>query len=160
MESLYNDFKDIAEFRLVYIREAHAVDGDRPNSVSRSLGINEHTNFEERCDTAKRLVEDKLLTIPTLIDDMENSVDTAYSAKPDRIFLIRRDGRLAIAGERGPSGFAPALKDCENWLLGYSVTGEEPEFSEKELQIAAARESPKKPAAESAPDPEPKSTPK
>ena len=140
MESMYKEFKDIAEFRMVYIREAHASDGDRPNSVSRSLGITEHNNFEERCDTAKRLVEDKLLTVPTLIDDMENTVDAAYSAKPDRIFLVRTDGRLGVAGARGPKGFAPALADCKAWLVGFSLTGEEPELTEAELERGKERD--------------------
>lgn len=140
MEKLYKDFNDIAEFRLIYIREAHALDSDRPNHLARSLEIKEHTDMDERCDTAKRLIEDKLLTVPTLIDDMQNSVDTAYSAKPDRIFLVRTDGRLAIAGDRGPRGFEPGLKDVENWLVGFSVTGEEPELSEKEQKIGAQKD--------------------
>lgn len=140
MEKLYNDFKDVAEFRLVYIREAHAADGPRPNSVSRSLGITEHDTFEERCDTAKKLIDDKSLTIPTLIDDIKNSVDTAYSAKPDRIYLVRSDGRLGIAGDRGPNGFAPALANCRTWLMGLEALGEEPALTAKQEAAGAAKD--------------------
>ena len=132
MESLYNEFKDIAEFRLIYIREAHALDSDRPNHVARNLDISEHVNFGDRCETAQRLIDDNELTIPTLIDDIENSTDQAYSAKPDRIFLVRTDGRLAVAGDKGPKGFEPALDDVRAWLIGVSVTGEEPPLTEEE----------------------------
>ena len=111
MEEMFNQYKDVAEFRLIYIREAHAADGDRPNRISRDLEINEHTNFEERCETAEKFINDKSLTMPMLIDNMDNSTDAAYMAKPDRVFLVRTDGRLAIAGDRGPRGFEPALED-------------------------------------------------
>jgi hypothetical protein len=35
------------------------------------------------------------LSIPTLIDDMENSTDRKYYALPDRLYLVGRDGRVA-----------------------------------------------------------------
>ena len=47
------------------------------------------------------------LEIPTLIDDMVDSTDIAYSALPDRLFLIGADGRVAYRSERGPMGFRP-----------------------------------------------------
>lgn len=131
----------LAAFVVLFIATVpYAVEGESPQSEKqRSLGITEHDNFAERCDTARRLVEDKLLTVPTLIDDMDNSVDAAYSAKPDRVFLVRTDGRLAVAGAKGPRGFAPALADCKAWLADYSATGEEPVLTEKQIEIAAER---------------------
>jgi len=45
------------------------------------------------------------LSIPTLIDDMENSTDQKYYALPDRLYLIGRDGRIAFRGGPGPWGF-------------------------------------------------------
>jgi len=124
MEKMYNDFKDVAEFRMVYIREAHADDGERPTR-GRSLGINEHKNFTDRCETAQRFIDDKSLTIPMLIDNMDNSTDTAYSAKPDRVFLVRTDGRLGVAGAQGPFGFTPGLEACEKWLKEFKKDGEQ-----------------------------------
>lgn len=48
------------------------------------------------------------LSIPTLIDDMENSTDRKYYALPDRLYLIGRDGRIAYRGAPGPWGFVAA----------------------------------------------------
>ena len=47
------------------------------------------------------------LDIPTLIDDMDNSTDLAYSALPDRLYLVGNDGRFAYKSARGPMGFRP-----------------------------------------------------
>ena len=38
---------------------------------------------------------------------MENSVNKAYSAQPDRLYLVGKDGTIAYAGEKGPRGFDP-----------------------------------------------------
>jgi hypothetical protein len=45
------------------------------------------------------------LTIPVLVDDMEDSVAKAYNALPDRLFILSADGRIAYRGQRGPRGF-------------------------------------------------------
>ena len=126
MEKLYQSFKEVCEFRLVYIKEAHAADSNRSVRYAKELGITEHKNYDERCSTAGKLLKDKSLTMPFLIDDMENSVNKAYSAFPDRIFIVRADGRLAVAAERGPRGFAPALRSAGKWLSEFRRNGEEP----------------------------------
>lgn len=136
MEKLYNDYKDVAEFRMVYIREAHAVDGASPMRGRNALDIKEHTSFENRCETAEKFMKDKSLTMPMLIDDMENSTDAAYSAKPDRVFLVRSDGRLAVAAARGPWGFQPALADCDTWLKEFKKTGTEKELAASVIEAA------------------------
>jgi hypothetical protein len=48
------------------------------------------------------------LSIPTLIDDMENSTDRKYYALSDRLYLIGRNGRVAYRGGPGPFGFVAA----------------------------------------------------
>ena len=139
MERMYNDFKDVADFRMVYIREAHAADGPRPMGAGRSLGIKEHKNYNERCQTAEMLINDKSLTMPMLIDNMNNSVNLAYLAHPDRVFLVRTDGRLAVAAERGPWGFAPGLEATEKWLSKFKQSGVEPPLSQDAVQAAEKR---------------------
>ena len=39
MEEMYQEFKDIAEFRLVYIREAHAADSNWSVPYAKEKGI-------------------------------------------------------------------------------------------------------------------------
>lgn len=126
MEKMYNDYKDIAEFRLIYIREAHAADSARPTRESTRLGIKEHTDYDARCTTAQLLADNKSLTMPMLIDSMDNKTDLAYSAKPDRVFLVRTDGRLGVASGKGPRGFKPGLDEVKKWLTEFKKTGNEP----------------------------------
>ena len=132
MEQMYKTYKDIAEFRLVYITEAHAADSNRSVDYAKEKGINQHKNYGERCTTAEMLMNDKSLTMPTLIDGMDNAVNKAYSAHPDRVFLVRSDGRLAVAAARGPSGFKPALEQTEEWLAEFKKSGEEPALPDSE----------------------------
>ena len=130
MEKLYQDYKNLAEFFMVYISEAHAVDDRHPVAYAKDLGIKEHTSFGERCSVASRLRLDKELTIPCLVDNMDNAVEQAYSAWPDRIFLVRKDGVLGVAAKRGPWGFKPALNKVGTWLASYKETGKEPPIPE------------------------------
>ena len=126
MGQLYQDYKDVAAIYIVYISEAHAMDDKSPVGYAKNLGIKEHTTYGERCSVATRLVNDKKLTIPCLVDNMDNAVEKAYQSFPDRIYLVGKDGKLAMAGNRGPRGFKPALDAASGWLSQYKETGVEP----------------------------------
>lgn len=126
MERMYQTYKDIAEFRLVYITEAHASDGRRPVEYAREKGITLADDYAERCTTADMLLADESLTIPFVIDRMDDLVNQAYQAHPDRVFVVRTDGRLAVAADRGPRGFAPALRETDQWLTALRESGSDP----------------------------------
>jgi hypothetical protein len=38
---------------------------------------------------------------------MDDAVNSAYEAWPDRLYLIGKDGRVVFRGEPGPRGFRP-----------------------------------------------------
>ncbi len=126
MEQMYQDYKDFAAIYIVYISEAHAADDSFPVPYAKEKGINEHKTFGERCSVATRLVSEKKLTIPCLVDNMNNEAEKAYKGWPDRVYLIRKDGVLAVAGHRGPWGFKPALEAAGEWLAAYKKSGVEP----------------------------------
>ena len=128
MEKLYQTFKDTVEFRIVYIREAHAADGRKPSRFAEEKGITEHDDYGERCSIADMMMEEENITIPCIIDNMDNQTNQDYAAWPDRIFIVRKDGRIAIAAARGPKGFNPALKETKKWLHEYRETGKEPKL--------------------------------
>jgi Iodothyronine deiodinase len=88
---------------------------------------------------ADKLLKDNELTIPCVIDGMDNLVNEAYRAHPDRIFLVRTDGRLAVAGERGPFGFEPALIESRRWLEALRDQGVEPDLPEKAAEPGEER---------------------
>jgi hypothetical protein len=140
IEQIYQTYKDVADFRIVYIREAHAADGRRPVEYAVQEGINEHKTYEDRCDVAEKLIAEKRLTIPCLIDSMDNAAGEAYYAWPDRVFLVRTDGRLAVAAERGPWGFKPGLDAAQAWLQEYKDSGDEPPLPADALAAAEQKE--------------------
>ncbi len=43
-----------------------------------------------------------------MIDDLANSTEIAYTAWPDRLYVLDRDGRIAYKNKPGPYGFKPA----------------------------------------------------
>ena len=125
LEGMYKDYGDIAEFRLVYISEAHAVDDRRPVPYAVEKNISEHTTYGERCEVASLLIKDEKLTIPSIIDKMDNKVAEDYDAHPNRVFLIQKDGLLGVAAGLGPRGWKPGLRGVKKWLAEYKATGKE-----------------------------------
>ena len=138
MEAMYRKYRDRVDFRLIYIKEAHAADSLRSVPYAIQLGIQQPTSYRERCEVAAKLHDDKHLSIPCLIDVMQNSVNVAYGAFPDRLFVIRTDGRIGIAAARGPRGFAPGLQQAQLWLKEFARTGREPALPPD--AVAAGRE--------------------
>jgi hypothetical protein len=45
--------------------------------------------------------------MPMVVDEMDDRVGHAYSAMPDRLYIVDRSGRVAYKAGRGPSGFKP-----------------------------------------------------
>ena len=100
-------YADVAQFFVVYIKEAHPAD-DWPVRVNPRLKyIKDPTNDFERFQVASTCVADLEISIPCLIDDMENSAARAYKGHPDRLYVIGKDGRVAFRGGPGPRGFRP-----------------------------------------------------
>lgn len=134
MEQMYQDYKDIVSFRLVYMREAHAIDSKRPSKMAREKGITEHADYGERCSIAKAFLDEQNLTIPAIVDDFDNTVNLAYHAFPDRLFVVNMNGTLAVAGKRGPRGFVPALEEASEWLKHYRASLNPEEKSERSTE--------------------------
>jgi hypothetical protein len=57
------------------------------------------------------------LTMPLLVDTIDDDVNRAYSGFPDRLYLIDREGKVIYKGGRGPFGYKP--RELEQSLLLY-----------------------------------------
>src|SRR5437016_3108883 len=55
------------------------------------------------------------ISMPLLVDQLNDRVGHAYSGMPDRLYVIDRDGRVAYKSGRGPFGFKPG--EMEQALL-------------------------------------------
>ena len=62
----------------------------------------------ERQEVAKTCMSTlELEPIPALIDDLDDAVNDAYQAWPDRLFLVGHNGKVVYKGGPGPFGFDP-----------------------------------------------------
>ncbi len=105
---MHRQYRGRVEFLVVYIQEAHPSDGWQMQiNVDEDVVYKQPKSFDEREHVAEACSLELKLDIPTLVDDMEDSTDLAYSALPDRLYLIGTDGRIAYRSERGPMGFRP-----------------------------------------------------
>lgn len=116
---LYKTYHDQVQFLMIYVREAHPVDGwwfgrgvmgrvMRTLVPKASYDLYDPTTIEERRAAAGRCQESLKYGIRTVVDEMDDAVSKAYAAKPTRLYLIGRDGKVAYAGGLGPWGFKPA----------------------------------------------------
>lgn len=108
IEKLYADYKDKAHIYLMYIREAHPIDGRM--KPSKDFPIADPKTLEERRKAAKDFAAKLKVTLPILIDTLDDRVDKAYAGWPDRIYVIDAEGKVAFKGDVGPGGFIPAVK--------------------------------------------------
>ena len=62
---------------------------------------------DERAVVAGSCVRKLGIEIPAVLDEFGNSTESAYTAWPDRLFLIDASGRVAYKSRPGPFGFKP-----------------------------------------------------
>ena len=79
-----------------------------PSNVREGVVFKQPTDLARRREVASACVKGLRLTIPTLIDSMDNVANKAYAGWPDRLYVVGKDGKLAYVGGPGPRGFRPA----------------------------------------------------
>ena len=105
---MYRRCRERASFAFVYIAEAHATDGwQMQSNVEEDVLIANHTSLEDRFAAARAGVERLGLTMPVLVDDMDDAVSNAFAAWPERIYVVDAKARIAYAGGPGPFDFDP-----------------------------------------------------
>jgi len=93
----------------VYIEEAHAVDAWQDNdNIKANIFLHRTRTLNERCSAAGTCLTKLGIEFPALVDDLSNSTERAYTAWPDRLYVVDRDGRVAYKSKPGPYGFKPA----------------------------------------------------
>jgi len=96
---------------VIYVQEAHPTDGWQTDSnVAEGILFRQHQSYEERESVATTCSLDLHLSLPVLVEEMDNAIDEAYGAAPERLYLIGVDGRVAYQGGAGPHFF-----DLESW---------------------------------------------
>jgi hypothetical protein len=99
---------------VVYIREAHPVGGRR--RPPEQFQIPDPKTLAERQRVAREFAEQVKLSVPILVDTIDDQVEKAYAGWPDRIYIIDRQGKIVHKGGPGPRGFQPSLKEAPRVL--------------------------------------------
>ncbi len=124
MEQLYDRYHERAEFFIIYIKEAYPSNGwVMPENERAGIAVKDPRNYRERTVVAAQACSVLNTRIPCLIDGLNNAVNKAYSAWPDRVFVVDTAGKIAVLGGQGPFGFAPSVVSTRAWLENYFHTG-------------------------------------
>ena len=120
LTELYEKYHDQVEFLVVYVKEAHATDKWWLGRSRTQVLFHELSGNPARLDVAEpvTLAQRRKVAascranlfdgvVPLYVDTMEDRVSAAYAAKPTRIYLIGRDGRVVYNPGIGPFGFNP-----------------------------------------------------
>jgi hypothetical protein len=90
------------------VAEAHPEDEWQLDSnLDEKVIYSQPKRYEERVLIATEMLRDLKLSIPTLVDGMDDAAVQAFAAWPERIFVADTTGAIAYAGEPGPFGFNP-----------------------------------------------------
>jgi hypothetical protein len=132
---IYEDYKEKADFLTVYVREAHPTDEwQMKSNLKDDVCYAQPKTLEQRVTIANDFIKRFKFTLPFGIDDMSNAADLAYSAWPERFYIIDESGRIAYRGGMGPFNYNPA--EVREWLAA---------------RYGAVKHEPPKPAANAAP---------
>jgi hypothetical protein len=108
---MHRRFRDQAAFLAVYVRENHSADSlsqggmnDRQNRQE-GLLIPQPRSQEERAAVAHNCCGKLDLTMPMVVDDVDDHVAHEYSGLGQRLYLLDSDGLVAYKSGRGPYGF-------------------------------------------------------
>ena len=124
LRDLYEQYHEQVQFLLVYLREAHPVDGWwlgggimggmlELSGSKAATDLYDPKTMEERRAVAGRCEVALEYGIRTYVDEMDDAVSEAYAARPTRLYLIGADGRVVYAGGPGPRGLKPAELGAE-----------------------------------------------
>jgi hypothetical protein len=110
LRDLYEQYNEQVQFLVIYIREAHPLDGWDLGSENR---LRDPQTLAERRQVADQCEQALQYGIRTYVDEMNDEVMTAYAAWPERLYLVDTQGRLVYASGLGPWGFKPSeLKEA------------------------------------------------
>ncbi len=79
-------------------------------NVTDEVVFHQPTTMEERAEVAETCVLRLDLNMPTLLDAMDDAVDRAYAALPERLYVVDRGGEVTFQCGPGPFGF-----DIDGW---------------------------------------------
>lgn len=128
LKRISQQYRGVADFRLVYIREAHS-DAQWQSSINEREGIAlaPVRDLKEKREHADLCLRKFDLPWPAVIDGMDGTAESAYQAWPSRVYIVDRDGRVAFSSRLGELDFHPAeFEAALREILGRGVSDARP----------------------------------
>lgn len=103
---LMNKYKDDVDMYIVYISEAHPLDGWAIKAKNQPKHF-QHKSMEERLRVAKEF-QDSVKSIteaPVLVDDFTNNTEKYFGASPERLVVMDKSS-VAFIGGPGPMKYS------------------------------------------------------
>lgn len=107
-------FTDVADFLVIYIEEAHPLDGW---AFRNNHDINKHRTIQERRQAAQRIKNKVHKDCPVMVDDMSDNANIRYGGYYERLYILL-DGIVVYEGGRGPQNYK--MQEVEDWLVKYT----------------------------------------
>jgi hypothetical protein len=115
VDSIYERYRDRADFLTVYIREAHPTDEWQMTANEReNVCYAQPRTLEQRLRIVNDFVGRFDYRIPLAVDPMENPADQIYAGWPERLYVVDESGVIAYKGKTGPFGYHP--EEVGAWL--------------------------------------------
>ena len=116
LKRLAEAYSGRVDFRLVYIREAHAQGGGATDwqstiNIKEGISLAPARTLSEKQDHAALCLRKLDLPFPAVVDGMDGPAEAAYHAWPSRLYLVGRDGKVAFETRLGELDFRPAELD-------------------------------------------------
>jgi hypothetical protein len=109
VDAVYGRYKAQANFVMVYVREAHPLDGWKMESNARlGVAVKQPTTDAERTAVCEQFRKKLKPGMPVLVDEISDPVGNGYSGMPARLYVIDTNGKVAYKSGRGPFGFKPS----------------------------------------------------
>ena len=109
LNRLYRQYEDRAAFYVVYIQEAHPIDGwQLDDNLEDDVLVASTASDAERGQVAGVCMTKLGVQLPAIVDEADDRVEQAYTGWPDRLYVIDIDGRIAYKSAAGPFGFKPS----------------------------------------------------
>jgi hypothetical protein len=112
LEGRHRAYGDRVQFLFVYIREAGAGESAGEEPALDREAPREPETHPARSRIANSFANEVELSIPCVVDGMDDAAMLAYAAHPARLYLVGSDGRIAFAGRPGSLGLDPEGLDA------------------------------------------------
>lgn len=100
IDELYAKYRLRANFLMVYIKEAHPIDGRQVPGVA--FRVVSPKTTAERCTLARAFDQTVEIDLPIVVDTIDDAVSRLYSPWPNRMVIIDAAGVVVDAADAGP----------------------------------------------------------